>query len=287
MWKLSLIVGLTAAAVFAQDDTPDKRLLHAQDVLQSINAEQGIPHDLFAPARCVIIVPGLKTGAVIVGGDYGRGFADCRSGDSWAGPAAIRVRGGSFGAQLGVESTDLLILVMNQRGMDRLSADKFTIGADASAAIGPVGRTASAGTDATLRADLVTYARTKGVFAGVALDGTTITQDHSEDRSLYGRDVKNGEIIRGQIQAPAVADPLIAELNSISGQNLPAAQVAQATPPAPPPLPNPVPAEAPSDVPQSTPGNLPQTASPYPAMGLLGLLLIGSCAWLRRRRAES
>jgi lipid-binding SYLF domain-containing protein len=114
--------------------------------------------------------------------------------------------GGSFGAQLGVESTDVVMLVMNQRGMDRLAADKFTIGANASAAIGPVGRSVGVGTDATLRAEILTYARSKGAFAGAALDGTTITQDSSENHKLYGRDIRNREIIRGSIPAPEAAD---------------------------------------------------------------------------------
>lgn len=282
MWKFSLIVGLTAAVVLAQDDAPDKRLRNSESVLESINSQRGIPHDLLSRARCVIIVPGLKKGAFVVGGDYGRGFAMCRSGDSWGGPAAVRLSGGSFGAQLGVESTDVLMLVMNQRGMDRLTSDKFTIGADASAAIGPVGRTVQAGTDATLRAEILTYARSKGVFAGVALDGTTVTADRSEDRKLYGRDITNGEIIRGQVMPPDAASSLIAELNSISGQNPPSAEVAQATPPPPPP------AQPPSAVQSQTPDQsanapLPQTASPYPLIGLAGLALVGLYGALRMK----
>lgn len=281
MWKFSLIMGLTAAAVWAQDEAPDKRLNKAESVLESINSQKGIPQDLFAKARCVILVPGLKKGAFIVGGDYGRGFAVCRSGDSWGAPAAIRLGGGSFGAQLGVESTDVLMLVMNQRGMDRLAGDKFTIGADASAAIGPVGRTVAAGTDATLRAELLTYARSKGVFAGVSLDGTTVTADRSEDRRLYGRDVTNGQLIRGEIMPPGAASSLIAELNSISGQAPPSAEVAQATPP--PPVETapaqPLQSQTPDQQPAQAP--LPQTASPYPLIGLAGLALIGLYTGLR------
>jgi lipid-binding SYLF domain-containing protein len=128
-----------------------------------------------------------------------RGFAVCRSRSSWGGPASVRIGGGSFGAQLGVESTDVVILVMNQRGMDRLTGDKFTIGADASAAIGPVGRTATAQTDAKVTAEMLSYSRAKGAFAGVALDGASITPDRAEDKKLYGRDVNNAEIIRGQV----------------------------------------------------------------------------------------
>ncbi len=124
--------------------------------------------------------------------------------------------GGSFGAQLGVESTDVVMLVMNQRGMDRLAADKFTIGADVSAAIGPVGRTAAANTDASVRAEILSYSRAKGIFAGVSLDGTTITPDREEDRKVYGRDVNNGEIVRGSVKAPEAGNALIAVLNQYS-----------------------------------------------------------------------
>ncbi len=122
MFKVSIILGLTAVAVWGQEETPDRRLRHSADVLQEIMSapDKGIPHGLFERARCVIVVPGLKKGAVVLGADYGRGFAVCRSGDSWGGPAAVRIGGGSFGAQLGVESTDAVILVMNQKGMDRL-----------------------------------------------------------------------------------------------------------------------------------------------------------------------
>ena len=159
MWKLSLVVGLAAAVAWGQEETPDKRLRHSADVLSEIMAapDRGIPHDLLQRSRCVIVVPGMKKGAFVFGADYGRGYAVCRSGDTWGGPASVRMGGGSFGAQLGLESTDVVILVMNQRGMDRLAGDKFTIGADASAAIGPVGRTASADTDARLTAEMLSY----------------------------------------------------------------------------------------------------------------------------------
>jgi lipid-binding SYLF domain-containing protein len=215
MRKISAIIGLTAAMAWGQEETPDRRLRHAADVLQEVMQapDRGIPRDLFDRARCVIVVPGLKKGAFVFGADYGRGFAACRSGNSWGGPAAVRMGGGSFGAQLGLESTDVVMLVMNQRGMDRLAADKFTIGADVSAAIGPVGRTAAADTDASIRAEILSYSRARGIFAGVSLDGTTITPDHEEDRKLYGREVKNGDIVRGAIPAPDGGSALISVLN--------------------------------------------------------------------------
>ena len=218
MWKLPVVLGVAAAVMFGQEEAPDKRLRHSADVLKEIMAapDKGIPHDLLQRARCVIVVPGMKKGAFVFGADYGRGYAVCRSGDTWGGPALVRMGGGSFGAQLGLESTDVVILVMNQRGMDRLAGDKFTIGADASAAIGPVGRTASADTDARLTAEMLSYSRTKGAFAGIALDGATITPDRTEDKKLYGHEVNNGEIIRGKVAPPPTADPLVAVLNQYS-----------------------------------------------------------------------
>lgn len=217
-WKLPVAIGLSAAFAWGQEETPDKRLRHSADVLQEIMSapDKGIPHGLFERARCVIVVPGMKKGAFVFGADYGRGFAVCRNGDSWGGPAAVRIGGGSFGAQLGLESTDAVILVMNQKGMDRLAGDKFTIGADASAAIGPVGRTAAADTDARLTAEMLTYSRTRGVFAGIALDGTTVTPDRGEDRKVYGHEVRNQEIVRGQVAAPEAAGALISVLKQYS-----------------------------------------------------------------------
>ena len=219
IWKLSAFICLAAVASWAQEETPDKRIKEATDVLQdALNGKNSIPQSLFNRAKCVIVVPSLKKGAFIVGGDYGRGFATCREGTSWGGPAAIKIGGGSFGAQLGVESTDVIMLVMNQKGMDRLAGDKFTVGADASAAVGPIGRTAAADTDASLKAEMLTYSRSKGAFAGIALDGTTITPDHAEDQKLYGRQVSNRDIINGVAKAPAAASPLIAALNKLSTQ---------------------------------------------------------------------
>src|SRR5579884_2942335 len=132
MTKYFAILGLAAAVSWGQEETPDKRLRHAAEVLQDVMSapDKGIPHDLFNRAKCIIIVPGLKKGAFVFGADYGRGFASCREGQTWGGPAAVRIGGGSFGAQLGVESTDLVMLVMNQHGMERLAGDKFTVGAD-------------------------------------------------------------------------------------------------------------------------------------------------------------
>src|SRR5437879_4332995 len=150
-------------------------------------------------------IPGLKKGAFIVGGEYGRWFALCRRGGMWGGPAAIKFGGASFGAQIGGESTDVVMLVMDRRGMEKLAADKFTIGGDASAAAGPVGRTAAADTDILLHAEILSYSRTRGVFAGVSLDGTVVSQDGSEDRKLYGHEVRNPGVLKGEVPAPPAA----------------------------------------------------------------------------------
>jgi lipid-binding SYLF domain-containing protein len=218
MYRTFIVIGLTLGVLQAQEQTPDQRLRTAATVLHEILSapDKGIPEDLLARAQCVMIVPGLKKGAFLVGGEYGRGFAVCRRDGVWGGPAAIRFGGGSFGAQIGGESTDVVMLVMNRHGMEKLASDKFTIGGDGSAAAGPVGRTSAADTDILLHAEILSYSRTRGVFAGVSLDGTVVSQDHSEDRKLYGRDVRNQGVLMGDVRPPEVARSLISELERYS-----------------------------------------------------------------------
>ena len=218
MYRTFIVIGLALGVLQAQEQTPDQRLRSAATVLHEILSapDKGIPEDLLARAQCVMIVPGLKKGAFLVGGEYGRGFAVCRRDGVWGGPAAIRFGGGSFGAQIGGESTDLVMLVMNRHGMEKLASDKFTIGGDGSAAAGPVGRTSAADTDILLHAEILSYSRTRGVFAGVSLDGTVVSQDHSEDRKLYGRDVRNQGVLMGDVRPPEVARSLISELERYS-----------------------------------------------------------------------
>src|SRR5258707_2160054 len=214
MSRMFLMIGLALGALHAQEQTPDHRLRTATTVLDEILSapDKGIPEDLLAKAQCVMIVPGLKKGAFIVGGEYGRGFALCRRDGQWEGPAAIRLGGGSFGAQIGGESTDVIMLVMNRRGMEKLATDKFTIGGDASAAAGPVGRTGAADTDILLHAEVLSYSRTRGVFARISLNGTVVSQDSSEDRKLYGHEVRNQAVLMGEVPAPAAARALISDL---------------------------------------------------------------------------
>jgi len=218
MYRTFIVIGLALGVLQAQEQTPDQRLRSAATVLHEILSapDKGIPEDLLARAQCVMIVPGLKKGAFLVGGEYGRGFAVCCRDGVWGGPAAIRFGGGSFGAQIGGESTDVVMLVMNRHGMEKLASDKFTIGGDGSAAAGPVGRTSAADTDILLHAEILSYSRTRGVFAGVSLDGTVVSQDHSEDRKLYGRDVRNQGVLMGDVRPPEVARSLISELERYS-----------------------------------------------------------------------
>lgn len=216
--KLTLVTALAFATLHAQEEAPDKRMQHSANVLREIMAapDKGIPHELLERAQCVVVVPGLKKGAFLVGGDYGRGFAECRNHGRWSGPAAVRFGGGSFGPQIGVESTDVVLLVMNEHGMTRLTQDKFTVGGDASAAAGPVGRTAKADTDISLKAEILSYSRSKGAFAGVSLEGTVITQDDSENKKVYGHDISNKAILTGEVRAPRGVNPLAAVLSRYS-----------------------------------------------------------------------
>jgi SH3 domain-containing YSC84-like protein 1 len=206
---------LLATGLWAQEETPDHRLRTSADVLHEMLGapDRGIPRDLLEKAQCVIIVPGLKKAGFIFGADYGKGYAMCRHAGGWSGPAAITLGGGSFGAQIGVESTDIIMLVMDRRGMEKLASDKFTVGADASVAAGPVGRTTAADTDASLHAEILSWSRAHGVFAGVSLDGTVVKKDGGEDRRLYGHEVSNHAVLYGDVPSPAVAGVLTHELD--------------------------------------------------------------------------
>ncbi|MBV8729785.1 MAG: lipid-binding SYLF domain-containing protein [Acidobacteriia bacterium] len=210
-----MLSGTAFAAQSAQE-----RLGEATAVFSEImrTPDKGIPQDLIDKSSCVVIVPGLKKGAFVVGGEFGKGFAECRrpGGRGWGAPAAIRVEGGSFGFQIGGSSTDIVMLVMNQRGMDRLTSDKFTIGADAEAAAGPVGRTAEAQTDVELHAEILTWSRSRGAFAGVSLKGATMRPDQDANEQLYGHKMSNKEVLTSNMPVPESARPLIAELDRYS-----------------------------------------------------------------------
>jgi lipid-binding SYLF domain-containing protein len=170
-------------------------------------SDHGIPHDLLAKAKCVVVIPGMKKAGFIFGAKYGSGFAVCRHANNvgWSAPAAMIVEGGSVGFQIGLSETDVVLLVMNDGGMKHLLSDKFTIGGDASAAAGPLGRTASAETDAMMNAEILSYSRSRGLFAGISLEGATLRPDTDANRALYGHDTTNREILTGDFKAPAVA----------------------------------------------------------------------------------
>jgi lipid-binding SYLF domain-containing protein len=219
---LTTILAVTVAAtpLTARSDDATERLDEAAAVLSEIMStpEKGIPRDLFTKAHCIVIVPELKTAAFVVGGKYGRGFLSCRnkSGIGWSAPAAVRIEGGSVGFQIGASSTDLIMLVMSERGADKLLSSKFTLGAEGSVAAGPVGRTVAAQTDANMRADILSWSRSQGLFAGVALEGATLRQDLDENAEMYGKQLENRHIVTKGVAVPTGAAKLIALLNRYS-----------------------------------------------------------------------
>jgi len=213
------IAGSISTVAFAADREikVDDRLDASADTLQDMMhaSDHGIPHDLLDKAKCVVVVPGMKKAGFIFGAKYGRGFAVCRrpGGVGWSAPAAMQVEGGSVGFQIGASETDVVLLVMNDGGMKHLLSDKFTLGGDASVAAGPVGRSAAAQTDAEMHAEMLSYSRSRGVFAGISLEGATLRPDGETDRELYGHDVTNHEILAGDLHTPAVAAKFEGALN--------------------------------------------------------------------------
>jgi lipid-binding SYLF domain-containing protein len=203
---------VSRAASDKEDDI--SRTQNATRVFQEImDAPDSIPHDVLAKARCVAIIPGDKKFAFVFGANYGRGVAICRTPTGWSAPLFLAVEGGSVGYQIGGSSTDLILLFMDDRGLKSLLSDKFKMGGDVSVAAGPVGRDASAGTDLKLTAEILSYSRTKGIFAGAALDGTAVMADKSGDRSMYGDDVTRQAILSGNVPKPEVSIPLAAEMD--------------------------------------------------------------------------
>jgi SH3 domain-containing YSC84-like protein 1 len=219
----SLPVALLAAGtlLYAADDAA-KRLGDSAEMLTEIMSapDKGIPEDLLEKAHCVIVVPGLKKGAFIIGGKYGKGFMLCRksSGVGWSAPAAIRVEGGSVGFQIGGSETDVVMLVTGEKGATKLLESKFTLGADASVAAGPVGRDSSAQTDAQMHAEILTYSRSRGIFAGLSLEGATLRPDDDWNRELYITTMTNKQIVMGSTPAPPAAAKLIATLDKYSSR---------------------------------------------------------------------
>src|SRR3981081_2067441 len=214
------LVGATQVRAQTVETSPDKRLQNALLSFREVMHEpdKGVPRDLLEKARCIVIIPGVKKAAFIVGGKYGRGFVSCRRGGTgrFGAPAAVRIEGGSYGLQIGGSSTDVFMLIMNESGMKKLLSDKFTIGGEAEAAAGPVGREASARTDLMLHAEILSWSRSRGLFAGLSLEGSTLRPDESENEKLYGRKISNQRILEGDLPVPPAARSLIAELNRYS-----------------------------------------------------------------------
>jgi SH3 domain-containing YSC84-like protein 1 len=221
--KVLLFVLMAIALPLIADDKDMKetdRIQAAADVLKQIldTPDKGIPQGLLDKADCVIIYPSVKKAAFIVGGSYGRGVITCRRGatfnGSWSAPAMFALEGGSFGLQIGAQATDFVLLVMNESGAKSVLSSKVKIGADASAAAGPVGRTTSAETDIVLKAQILSWSRSQGLFAGVSLEGSTMRSDDGGNKALYGKDLTATQIVRGgAVKPPAAAARLLALLN--------------------------------------------------------------------------
>src|ERR1700750_1313322 len=204
--KVFLIAAIALTPLMAKDREPAKRLDAAAVVFSEVMSapDKGIPQEMLEHAHCIVIVPDLKTGAFIVGGKYGKGYLSCRNkgGAGWSAPGTVRIEGGSVGFQIGGSETDLIMLVMNERGVDKLLASKFTLGAEGSVAAGPVGRTATAQTDAQMHAEILSWSRSQGLFAGLALEGATLRQDLDDNAKLYGRRLENREIVTTSVATP-------------------------------------------------------------------------------------
>lgn len=206
------------AAVKSDKDAVTRRLQDATTVFSEImgTPDKGIPRDLLQKAQCIVIVPGLKKGAFIVGGKYGKGFLSCKENGNWSAPADIRMEGGSFGFQIGASETDVVLLVMNQSGENKLLSSQFTLGAGGEVAAGPVGRSASAETDGKLTAEILSWSRSRGAFAGVSLSGATLRQDLDDNEALYGKPLDNREIVTGNVMPPEAAHDLLSALTRYS-----------------------------------------------------------------------
>ncbi|MGA9063583.1 MAG: lipid-binding SYLF domain-containing protein [Terracidiphilus sp.] len=210
---LSLLLTSTAIAASSREDL-QSRIDSAKVVLDQIMSanDRTIPIDILRSATCVAVVPGMVKGAFIVGAQYGQGVVTCRTGHGWSAPVFIRMAGGSFGFQIGGQATDLILVAVNDRGMQDLLKDKFKIGGDASAAAGPVGRAGTASTDWKMSAELLSYSRAKGLFAGIDLDGTSVSQNKEDTELYYGAPQPFQTILRGDVPVPPGAVPFVRDV---------------------------------------------------------------------------
>jgi len=211
-WNLGL-------AGSAREDT-DKRLQSSVEVLHSIMAtpDKGIPEEVLSNAKCILVVPDLIKGGFILGGKHGRGVASCRTGHGWSAPAFVSIGGGSWGLQIGVEGVDLVMLVMNDQGFQHLLSSKFALSGEGSVAAGPVGRHASAGTDWKMNTEVLTYSRSKGVFAGLTLEGAVVQQDNDSTRAIYGKNMRFRNILSGNVSTPESGEQFVKAVSDAGQQ---------------------------------------------------------------------
>jgi SH3 domain-containing YSC84-like protein 1 len=219
-----ILLFLTAASLLGnQKAEPLQRLDEATATLKEIMGapDRSIPQDLLDKSQCIVIVPGLKKGAFIVGGKYGKGYISCRrQGAGWGAPGTIRIEGGSFGLQIGGSESDVIMLIMSGRGAEKLLSSKFTLGGEGEVAAGPVGRDATAQTDALMHAEILSWSRSRGVFAGISLQGATLRQDLDDNGAIYGTKLTNKEIVKSSMPLPTAVKPLVSTLNKYSpGKN--------------------------------------------------------------------
>jgi SH3 domain-containing YSC84-like protein 1 len=220
MFLLALLgLGTLCWAGSAREDATD-RLDNATQVLHDIMGmpDKGIPEEVLERAKCLAVVPHMVKGGFIFGAKGGKGVATCRTANGWSAPAFITISGGSWGLQIGVEAVDVVMIIQNEKGMQRLLSSNFHVGGDASAAAGPVGRHAEAGTDWKMDTEILTYSRAKGAFAGLTLEGASIRQDNDSRHAMYGRKVTTRALLLGQVQAPSAAKPFLAEIRGAKAQ---------------------------------------------------------------------
>ena len=206
------LVASSLTAFGAEDKAKlTERLNNAQAVIAQVMAtpDRSIPSSILAGASCVVVVPSYKKAAFVVGGQYGQGVATCRTPKGWSAPVFVQLAGGSFGFQIGAQATDLVLVAMNDQGLQDMLKNKFKIGADAAASAGPVGRNAQAGTDWKLNAEFLTYSRSKGLFAGINLDGTVLSQNEEDTRTMYGANIPYVEVLKGNQATPMEARPFV------------------------------------------------------------------------------
>ncbi len=265
---ISAVVFAFLLSSLAMGETAAGRVESAATVLSEIMAtpDKGIPEEILSSAKCVAVVPSLVKGGFVFGGAHGRGMATCRTDNGWSAPAPFSMTGGSFGFQIGLQGVDLVMMIMNDRGMQALLGSKFKVGLDASAAAGPVGRHAEGSTDWKMRAEVLTYSRARGLFAGVTINGSTITADEDATRELYGRMVPFKTILTGAVATPPNGEPFVSAVRKAAGaqtsastpqakSNVPVNPPPTSTAPATTPAPAAAPADpAPTPAPTPTPG---------------------------------